>query len=199
NNYNSICIVAKNSAINSIEDLAGKICATQKTSSGAGYVYPSVLLDENGMKFVNSTTPDASKGEVGAQTVSGYPAAIEMLLSGDVEAAWIFMDARYSSFYNNNASGKYYKDYTGEDKVNIFEITKVIAMSTGIYNDTISVVSSMKTSVKNALQDAFINIAKTDEGYSALYKIYSHTGYMKATDADYEGERAVYRFKESLS
>ena len=196
NNYNSICIVLKNSPINTVADLKGKICATQKTSSGAGYVYPSVLLDSLSMKFVNSTSPDASKGEVGAQTVSGYPAAIQLVLDGDVDAAWIFLDARYSSYYNNESAGKYYKG-TGEN--NIFELTKVIGMTTGIYNDTISVVSSMKKSVKSALQDAFINIAKTEAGYDALYKIYSHTGYMKATDADYEGEREVYRFKESLS
>ena len=117
----------------------------------------------------------------------------------DVDAAWIFLDARYSAYYNNSSSGKYYKDYTGSDKANIFELTKVVGMTTGIYNDTISVVSTMKKSVKSALQEAFINIAKTEAGYDALYKIYSHTGYMKATDADYEGERTVYRFKESLN
>jgi len=199
NNYNSICIVLKDSPINTVVDLKGKICATQKTSSGAGYVYPSVLLDSFSMKFVNSTSPDASKGEVGAQTVSGYPAAIQLVLDGDVDAAWIFLDARYSAYYNNSSSGKYYKDYTGSDKANIFELTKVVGMTTGIYNDTISVVSTMKKSVKSALQEAFINIAKTEAGYDALYKIYSHTGYMKATDADYEGERTVYRFKESLN
>ncbi|NLB11061.1 PhnD/SsuA/transferrin family substrate-binding protein, partial [bacterium] len=104
--YNSICITMRDSGINSVTDLAGKKVATQKTSSGAGYVYPAVLLNKNNLKFV-TTTPDASKGEVQAVTQNGYPAAVSAVLSGDVDAAWLFIDVRYTAFYNNKDSEYY--------------------------------------------------------------------------------------------
>ena len=41
-----------------------------------------------------------------------------------------------------------------------------------------------------ALQDCFINIISTDEG-KAIFSVYSHTGYAKAVDSDYDGARAA--------
>ena len=39
-----------------------------------------------------------------------------------------------------------------------------------------------------ALQNCFINIINTDEG-KAIFDIYSHTGYAKAVDSDYDNSR----------
>ena len=187
--YNSICIAKKESAINSVKDLEGKKVAVQKTSSGAGYVYPAVKLNSEGLKFVTSLS--GAKGEVLAIQQPNYPAAVNAVLNGDVDAAWIFLDVRYSNFYNNKDS-EYYQ------KAEIFEMTKVVGMTTGIYNDTISVVTTLSDEVVEALQNAFMALAADGgEGAEALYKIYSHTGYKKATDADYAGEREVYNFKKN--
>ena len=41
-----------------------------------------------------------------------------------------------------------------------------------------------------ALQDCFINIINTEEG-QAIFSVYSHTGYAKAVDSDYDGARAA--------
>ena len=41
---------------------------------------------------------------------------------------------------------------------------------------------------KAALQDTFINIINTPEG-KAIFDVYSHTGYAKAVDSDYDGAR----------
>ena len=41
-----------------------------------------------------------------------------------------------------------------------------------------------------ALQTCFINIINTDEG-KAIFNIYSHAGYAKAVDSDYDGARAA--------
>ena len=38
------------------------------------------------------------------------------------------------------------------------------------------------------MQDALIEIIGTEEG-KAIFDVYSHTGYAKATDADYDGAR----------
>lgn len=191
--YNSICITNKTSEINTVADLAGKTCAVQATTSGAGYVYPSVLLSQtkvgtNSMKFVTGT-PDATKGEVKAQQVSGYPAAVTAVLNGDVDAAWLFIDVRYTAFYQDPTAATY--------DAEIFNKTKVIGMTTGIYNDTISVASHCSIAFKYELQQAFLNIIEDEEGSAALYKVYSHTGYQITTASDYAGEIEVYNWKKA--
>ena len=39
-----------------------------------------------------------------------------------------------------------------------------------------------------AIQDALINIINTDEG-KAIFSVYSHEGYKKAVDSDYDATR----------
>ncbi len=172
--------------INTLADLAGKTVCTQSTTSGAGYVYPAVLLNDNDLSFV-SGTPVAANGEVKALNLgSGYPGAITALMEGDCDAAFVFQDARD----NTTLLATY---------PNLFTDTRVVAVSPSIYNDTISVIPSLKAELKVAIQEAFIDIATTEEGLAAI-SVYSHTGYKVAVDADYDGERVVYLFKkENLS
>ncbi|MBN3489944.1 phosphate/phosphite/phosphonate ABC transporter substrate-binding protein [Acholeplasma equirhinis] len=176
--YHSILIVRKDSGINTLEDLKGKTVGTQATSSGSGFVYPAVLLHQNGMKFV-SGDPDSTKGEVKYQTINGHPSAAIAVFNKDVDAAFTFMDAR------SNVVAEY---------PDIFAETKVIALTPGVYNDTISVVSNLKAELKTAIQEAFLDIIGTEQGLSIL-SVYSHTGYLKSKDEDYAGEREVYIFK----
>jgi phosphonate transport system substrate-binding protein len=172
--------------LNTIADLAGKTVCTQGQTSGAGYVYPAVLLDDNNLKFVTGT-PNAANGEVKAISIGvGYPGAVTALMSGDCDAAFLFQDARD----NTTLLAAY---------PNLFTDTRVVALSPNIYNDTISVIPTLKDSLKLAIQNAFIKIATTEEGLAAI-AVYSHTGYKIAVDADYDGERVVYLFKkENLS
>ena len=181
--YNSILLVRTadyNAGFDSIEDLAGKTVATQSTTSGSGYVYPAVLLDQNDLTFVTGT-PNAANGEVKAVTVNGHQNGVLAVLNQDADAAFVYMDARNSSSVLDVYP-------------NAFSDLKVIALSPAIYNDTISVVSSMPQSLQEQLQAAFIDLATTEAGLAAI-SVYSHTGYKIAVDADYEGERTVYIFK----
>ena len=61
----------------------------------------------------------------------------------------------------------------------------------GIYNDTIAISKESPfytDELKAALQDCFINIINTDEG-KAIFSVYSHEGYKKAVDSDYDATR----------
>ncbi len=70
----------------------------------------------------------------------------------------------------------------------IWDETNVIGVTPGIYNDTVSVRSDMDEDLKEAIADAFINIAQTEEGKQVI-AIYSHQGYQKAKSEDYENEK----------
>ena len=84
------------------------------------------------------------------------------------------------------------KQGLGREK-SIWEEMNVIGVTDGIYNDTVAVSKASPfytPELLEALQNCFINIINTEEG-QAIFSVYSHTGYAKAVDADYDGARAA--------
>ena len=82
----------------------------------------------------------------------------------------------------------------------IWDETNVVGVTQPIFNDTISVSKNseiMTDDLKAALQEAFINIGKTDAGKEVI-KVYSHEGYQKAQASDYAGEKAAQDFLRNL-
>ncbi len=178
-----------NNGLNTVAALAGKTVASQSDTSGSGYLYPSFLLHENNLKWVTGT-PNAANGEVRRQVVGGHQNSVLALLNNEVDATFTFFDARtHATAYNSWIEANPGK--------NIFEETTVLALTTGIFNDTISSISSLSPGLKAAIQAAFMAVIQTDDGYAAL-QIYNHTGYQIAVDSDYDGERAFYLFLQSL-
>lgn len=173
---------------NGLAELKGKTVATQSATSGSGYIYPSFLLSQNGMKFVTGT-PNAANGEVKSTVIGGHQNGVLALLNGEVDAAFAFFDARFhATAYAGWLEANGLTDYK-----DVIAATKVVALTTGIYNDTISTISSLSDGLREALADAFMAVIATDEGYAAL-QIYNHSGYLKAYDEDYDGERELYKF-----
>ena len=78
----------------------------------------------------------------------------------------------------------------------IWDELNVIGVTDKIYNDTVAVTKAnpdiYNDDFKAALQDSLIELAGTEEG-SKIFSIYSHTGYAKATDADYDSARAALK------
>ena len=72
--------------------------------------------------------------------------------------------------------------------------TDVVGVTGNIMNDTISVSRiNLDQGIIDAIQQAFINIAKTDEGL-AVMAVYSHTNYVVALDSDYDSARDLREF-----
>jgi len=170
---------------NGIAALAGKNVATQTATSGSGYVYPSFLLGQNDLEFVTGT-PNAAAGEVQSTVIGGHQNAVLALLNDEVDAVFTFLDARYHAT-------AYTAWQEANPTLNIFEYTRVVALTNGIYNDTISTITSLSDGLRTALEESFISIIATTDGYAAL-QIYNHSGYLPADDEDYDGERELYAF-----
>ena len=101
----------------------------------------------------------------------------------DYEASWMLPEGE--------------KDETGKQgmgrKAPIWDELNVIGVTEGIYNDTVAISKSSPyytPEIVEALQNCFINIINTDEG-KAIFSVYSHAGYAKAVDSDYDGARAA--------
>jgi phosphonate transport system substrate-binding protein len=179
-----------------IKDMAGLKIGRMGATSGAGYLRPLKYLNDNGMEMVDTIT-DATKQIQGVQQNS-YGDAFNNMQSGTIDGFWGFTDVRYAQGYTKSDSA-YYQLATS------FTLSKCVAITDGIYNDTISVRSNLtdakKEAVVKAFKTAIKDTNKIDDGATEslspaeiLYKVYSHTGYTDAKDSDFDGEREFYNY-----
>ena len=174
-----------------VKDMVGLTVARQGTTSGAGYLRPLKYLNDYGLEMVDEIT-DATK-QIKGLYIKGYDAALEAMLSGEVAGYWGYMDVRYSNAYSKTESTFY-------QNKEIFTSSKCVAITDGIYNDTISARKGLSSEAKEAVKKAFNEVVKqgtiTEEGTGAyyLYNLYSHTGYTEAKDSDFDGEREFYQY-----
>ena len=166
------------------EDVNSANWSVMSSSSPAGYIYPALWLQEN---FDKTITDLANVVQV-----DSYGSAFARLAAGQTDVLVTYADARrdneekWTSEFGRTAS--------------IWEETDVIGVTPGIYNDTISVSKNseiMDDALKQALQQAFINISQTDAGKEVI-SIYNHEGYKEAVDADYDNERKAQEIVQQL-
>ena len=174
------------------EDLDGARWAVQKTSSSAGYIYPSMWLMANYDCKKISDLSNVIPLDSGYGTAFSYAAAeqVDIIVCyadgrNDYEASWMLPVDQ--------------KDETGKQGMgrseSIWNELNVIGVTDGIYNDTVAISKASQyytPEIVAALQDCFINIINTEEG-KAIFDVYSHTGYAKAVDSDYDGARAALK------
>ncbi len=160
--YKAMIVVKKDSPINSLADLKDKKIAWQDITSTSGYIFPAAEIKKAGI--------DPEK-DIKGVTYKGHDKGIIAVLNGDVDAAAVFEDAR------NNVK----KDFPS-----VFADTKVIYRTQGIPNDTIAVRSDMDQTFKDKISDAFISISKDPEGQKIIKDIYSHIGYVKSSESNFE-------------
>lgn len=175
------------------EDLDKATWAVQKTSSSAGYIYPTMWLMENydGKKI--SDLSNVVPLDSGYGTAFDYAAheQVDIIVCyadgrNDYEAAWVLPEGE--------------QDETGKQgfgrSESIWNELNVIGVTEGIYNDTVAITKANEDVYNEdfiaAMQDSLINIIGTEEG-QAIFSVYSHTGYAKATDADYDGARKALK------
>ena len=167
------------------EDVSGANWSVANSSSPAGYIYPSLWLQENFGRNITEL-PHAVQSD-------SYGSAFARLASGQVDVLCTYADARRD--YEDEWVGEYAMSNS------IWDDTAVIGVTPAIYNDTISVSKTspiMDDAFKAALSEAFINIGNTEEG-KAVIAIYSHNGYLPAQSSDYDSERAAQEMIQSLN
>ncbi|MDD3214363.1 MAG: PhnD/SsuA/transferrin family substrate-binding protein [Eubacteriales bacterium] len=170
------------------DDLDKASWAVLKTSSSAGYIYPTLWLMDNydGKKITDlaNVVTLSGYGESFAQAAAESVDIIVCYADGrrDYEAAWTLPTDQ------QDATGK-----AGMGRSDsIWNELNVIGVTSPIYNDTVAITKA-NPAVYNpefisAIQKALINIINTDEG-KAIFSVYSHEGYVVATDSDYDVAR----------
>ncbi|MGP4040051.1 phosphate/phosphite/phosphonate ABC transporter substrate-binding protein [Gracilibacillus sp. D59] len=163
------------------EDIKSANWAVMSSSSPAGYIYPSLWLKDN-FDLTIADLPNKVQ-------VDSYGSAFARLAEEQIDVMVTYADARRDN-------EKAWESREGT----IWDETNVIGVTPGIYNDTISVSKNsekMDDDLKAAIQQAFMNIAETEEGKEVI-SIYNHEGYQKAKDSDYDKEREAQEMVQSL-
>lgn len=166
------------------EDLNNATWNVMSSSSPAGYIYPALWLQDN----FDKTITDLSK----VVQADSYGSSFARLASGQTDVLVTYADARRD--FEDTWTSEYGRE------TDIWAETDVIGVMPAIYNDTISVSKNseiMDDDLKAALQTAFINIGKSEEGKEVI-AVYSHEGYQKATDADYDNERKAQEIVQQV-
>ncbi|AIQ51459.1 phosphate/phosphite/phosphonate ABC transporter substrate-binding protein [Paenibacillus sp. FSL R7-0331] len=166
------------------EDLNSATWAVMSTSSSAGYIYPTLWLQE---KYQKGLT-DLAK----VTQSDSYGSSFARLAAGQADIVVAFADARRDN------EEKWTSEYGGTGP--IWDQTNVIGVTQPIYNDTVSVSKNspiMTDELKTALQESFMEIAETPEGKEVI-AIYSHEGYKVAQSSDYDGERQAQELIRSM-
>lgn len=157
---------------------------SSNTTSPAGYIYPSLWLQEN---YGLSITDLPSK-----VALDNYPTLLTQLASGQIDVMVTYADARL------DYADKWTSEF-GRSK-SVWEETDIIGVTAPIYNDTISVsknAEAMTPELVEALQNVFINIAKTPEGQDII-SIYTHKGYSIGDNENYAEEKKAQELIKSM-
>lgn len=164
------------------EDVSTAKWCVQSNTSGSGYQYPAVWLNDRFEKSFRDMGDNAIPTQ-------GYGASVAALANEQCDLAPGFNDIRMG-----DPATKWKDEYGLE---NIWTETSVIGVTDKIQNDTVSVsTKEVDDALAEAVANAFIELAKTEAGAEAI-KIYNHKGYMKVTDADYEGAKKVNELVKS--
>ena len=176
------------------EDLDKANWAVHKNSSSAGYIYPTLWLQDNyGKKLTDLPS---------AVTLSGYGEAFAQAAAEAVDIIVCYADGRndYEAAWTLPIDQA---DETGKQGMgredSIWNELNVIGVTPGIYNDTVSITKA-NPAVYNpefiaAMQNALINVINSDEG-KEIFSVYSHTGYAIAKDSDYDAARAALKLAQ---
>ena len=160
--YRAMVVVKKGSKIKSWKDLKGKKIAVQESSSTSGYVYPVAELYKKGLNVVRYST---------LTQVQGHDQSVLAVYNGDVDAAFVFADAR---------------NIAAKDTPQVMKDVVPIYFTKWIPNDTISVRSDMSQAYRTKLKKAFKNLMKTEKGKKIMSSIYSHMGYKDSKDSNFD-------------
>ena len=167
------------------DDLNSATWSVLGPTSASGYIYPCLWLQDHYGKGISDL-------ENVVQSDS-HTTSVARLASGQVDVM-----VSYGHIRIKNAP-IWESDFGGTAPM--VEQTGVIGVTEGIYNDMIAYSKTSDTmadeAFRQALGEAFIEIAETDEGREII-SVFSQVGYTWGQDSDYDGERAALELLKSL-
>ncbi|MBA1434234.1 phosphate/phosphite/phosphonate ABC transporter substrate-binding protein [Bombilactobacillus bombi] len=168
--------VHQGSKIKNIKDLKGKKIAVQETASTSGWIYPVVELYQHGI--------DINKNKIKTVQVKGHDQGILSVYNKDTDAAFAFQRARM---------------IVQKDTPDVMKKVVPIYTTAKIPNDTITVRGDMSPKWQQKIASAFIKIAKTKKGHKIISDVYSHEGYVRSKDSNFNIIRKYDKIAQKIN
>lgn len=175
--YGGQFLALKGSNIRSVQDLHGKRVAFTDPASGSGYVLPKAMLKRLGVKPAQ---------EVFAQR---HDNVVMMIYQRQVDAGAAYYSAPdkiTGELQDARALVKKQYPDVAEKVVNIGYTDKIA-------NDPISFRRDFPPQMKAEIVNALVKFASSPEGKPIMVHLYGIEGLLPATDADYDGLRAMLK------
>lgn len=163
--YYSIIIARNDRGIEKVSDLKGKKIAFVDPSSTSGYIFPAVILMDNGINIEN---------DIKYQFAGGHDKALQLLINGDVDAIGTY----------ENAFKKFSKEFP-----EIETKTKILQKSDLIPGVTLTVSSKVDPETKEKIKAAFASVVEDKEMQDLMMKLFGLYGFQEADKNNYDNIR----------
>jgi phosphonate transport system substrate-binding protein len=148
--YEGIIVVRKDSGIDTLADLKGKVIAFEEPHSTSASILPRMLLEEKKLKLVEMKSPGTAKPDTVGYIYGTDGSSINVLITGRVDAA---------------------TSITREVerlKPEIRETLKIIGKTRTVPRQLIAVRKDLDSKLVKALKEVLINMEKDPEGQGVL-------------------------------
>ena len=199
-------VVARDSDIQTLEDLNGKSWAYPSTTSTSGYLVPASYFKNNGI--VPGKELDAG----------GHPQAVQAVYDGQADFATCFFSPPGDAWKIGDApepEGEYtYEEVDGrirafkggqrirdarvgiiDTQKDVLEKVRILAISDPIPNDTVSFCKGFPEEMRAKIVQGLLDYAQTEQGQEVLAndKFYDITSFTRVDDANFNPIRAMIK------
>ncbi len=176
NKYCGQFVARTDSGIETLEDIAGKVIAYTDAASTSGYIYPSAILQQKGIKPAKYTF------------AGGHPQAITAVYNGTADVGCTYWSPPDASGIPMDAREKLLQTYP-----DVFQKIRIVALTDSIPNDTVTFRKKLPAEIEAKLTDALAKFSQSPKGQAIMRELYDIDGLTPATDKDYEVVRKTLK------
>jgi phosphonate transport system substrate-binding protein len=178
--YDSVILVKKNSGINLINDLKGKVIAFDEPHSTSAHILARMLLSEKNLKMMHLTAGMEVKPDAVGYMFGSDGSAINFLISGRSAAA--------------ATSSREYKELRPE----IRDSLSVLGTSISVPRQLLSIRKDLSAKLQNGLKEVLISMDDDEEGRQVLKRQQKTTKFDEIPPSSLEKLRAIEKFVFAL-
>ncbi len=148
--YEGVIVVKKDSGINTLSDLKGKVIAFEEAHSTSAHILPRMLLEENKLKLIEVKTPGTVRPDMVGYIHGSDGNSVNLLITGRVDVA--------------TATTREVERLKPEVRENL----KIIAKTRSVPRQVIAVRKDLDAKIVKSLKDVLVNMDKHAEGQGVL-------------------------------
>ncbi|MDO9577190.1 MAG: phosphate/phosphite/phosphonate ABC transporter substrate-binding protein [Candidatus Cloacimonadales bacterium] len=167
--YRGQFLAKAGSGIDSLEDINGKVIAYTDAASTSGYLYPSAILAEKGIKPKEM------------MFAGGHPQAILAVYQGTADVGCTFWSPPDKDGNIRDARRAVLETYP-----DVVEKIVIIGYTDWIPNDTVTFRKEFPPEMREKIVQCLLDFAATAEGHNTLLTLLDIDNFVRAKDSDYD-------------